>query len=187
MFVGAGNICAVWETTKCCIPARKSGKSQNSREALGVIVGMERVDAQTVGRPQLDRALFRKLGSGIYAVCPSAAACFYLFKHRRCVALKLYGNGNKMGENQTWPDHHVRLGDWHMAAFLGREKKLSKMMKSSRNRSQIPPPPLDINLSIWCAFWIKKSTWKPSCKRPRAPSKSLSEHHRHKRDFLWLF
>lgn len=54
VFVCAGNICTVWETTKYCIPARKSGKSQNSREALRVIVGIEVVDAWTVGRPQLD-------------------------------------------------------------------------------------------------------------------------------------
>lgn len=54
VFVCAGNICAVCETTKCCISARKSGKSQNSREALSVIVGIEVVDARTVGRPQLD-------------------------------------------------------------------------------------------------------------------------------------
>lgn len=29
----------------------------------------------------LDRALFRKIRSEIYAVCPSTAACFHLFKH----------------------------------------------------------------------------------------------------------
>lgn len=46
----------------------------------------------------LDRALFRKIRSEIYAVCPSTAACFHFFKHgdvALCTGMK------KKGENQT--------------------------------------------------------------------------------------
>lgn len=48
--------------------------------------------------PALDSALFRKIRSEIYAVCPSTAACFHLFKHG--VVVLCTGMGKKKGETK---------------------------------------------------------------------------------------
>ena len=89
-------------TTKCCIPARKSGKSENSPEAPSVIVGIEVDDAETIGKPQRDG-----IGPGFvwtntfwdYVVCQSTATCFLSFKHWGYFSLKMQGNeeGKKGG------------------------------------------------------------------------------------------
>ena len=89
-------------TTKCCIPARKSGKSENSPEAPSVIVGIEVDDAETIGKPQRDG-----IGPGFvwtntfwdYVVCQSTATCFLSFKHWGYFSLKMQGyeEGKKGG------------------------------------------------------------------------------------------
>lgn len=48
----------------------------------------------------LDRALFRKIRSEIYAVRPSTAACFHLFKHGDvvlCTGMKKRGRKPNLG------------------------------------------------------------------------------------------
>lgn len=121
---------AEWErlfsTTKCCIPARKSGKSENSPEAPTVIVGLEVDDAETIGKPQWDG-----IGPGFvwintfrdYVVCQSTATCFRLFKHWGCFSLKLHRNekkGKKPNSASTcWKRPPWRviycLESWHFA------------------------------------------------------------------------
>lgn len=68
-------------TTKCCIPARKAGQSENSPEAPSVIVGLEVDDAETIGKPQWDAVGPNFVWMNTlrnYLVCQSTAACFPL-------------------------------------------------------------------------------------------------------------
>lgn len=105
------------------MPARKSGKSENSPEAPSVIVGIEVDDAETIEKPQWDG-----IGPGFvwintfrdYVVCQSTATCFRLFKHWGCFSLKLHRN-EKKGENQTRLPHveNVHLEERYIAWSRG--------------------------------------------------------------------
>lgn len=124
VFACAGNICTEWErllsTTKCCVPARKSGKSENSPKAPSVIVGIEVDDAETIGKPQWDG-----IGPGFvwinrfrdYVVCQSTATCFRLFKHWGCFSLKLHRH-EKKGRKPNLASTCWKCPPWRVAYGL---------------------------------------------------------------------
>lgn len=134
---------AEWErlfsTTKCCIPARKSGKSENSPEAPSVIVGIEVDDAETIGKPQWDG-----IGPGFvwintfrdYVVCQSTATCFRLFKRWGCFSLKQYRNEKKKEREKTKLGFHMLktstlmsdIMSW-VVAFCMCEKRVKNLEK----------------------------------------------------------
>ena len=128
----------LFSTTKCCIPARKSGKSENSPKALSVIVGLEVDDAETIGKPHWDG-----IGPGFvwtntfrdYSVCQSTATCFRLFKHWGCFSLKLHRN-EKKGENQTQLPHveNVHLEEWYIAWSRGMLHVWERRVKKNQLR-----------------------------------------------------
>lgn len=101
MLPGLANT-AKWErlvsTTKCCIPARKFGKSENSPEASSVIVGIEVDDAETIEKPQWDGTgpVFVWINTfWDYMVCQNTATWICYFKHQDCLCLKLDWNEKK--------------------------------------------------------------------------------------------
>lgn len=119
----------------------------------------------------LDRALFTKIRfTEIYAVCPSIAACFH-FKDGDvvlCTGMKKKRRKPNLG---WWICPTRRLTHGSAALRIIKKKaewEKNKTMKSPRKRSQICIFPSDISLSIWHAFWIRKSQSKLSRKHSTA-------------------